>query len=109
MAKFSCLWLFYSFLCNFILILAFYHVLVACKHSKKDVGDPLVAGMDNDAEKKKKKKKDKSNSDSAVHQPESDKTLEGSMNSGDKMNGSNLESETKSKEKVKKHEILSFL
>ncbi|XP_028751430.1 suppressor protein SRP40 isoform X2 [Neltuma alba] len=65
---------------------------VAGKHLKKDADDPLVAGMDNDAEKKKKK--DKSDSD-PVHQPGSDKNLEGSK----KTNGSNPESEAKSKEK----------
>ncbi|KAI9123325.1 hypothetical protein K1719_006214 [Acacia pycnantha] len=72
---------------------------VAVKYSKKDVDDPLVPSVDNDAEKKKKKKKDKGDSDPVVHQPGSDKKLEGSMNSGEKMNGSNPESEAKSKEK----------
>ncbi|KAK4265569.1 hypothetical protein QN277_026602 [Acacia crassicarpa] len=74
---------------------------VAVKHSKKDVDDPLVPSVDNDAEKKKKKKrkKDKGDSDPVVHQPGSDKKLEGSMNSVEKTNSTNPESEAKSKEK----------
>lgn len=71
----------------------------AGKHSKRDVDDPLVAGVDNDAEKKKKKKKDKSDGDHVVHQPGSDKNIKGSMDSGEKTNGSNPVSKEKGTDK----------